>query len=450
MVGSAFPLLPLALGGLAFNVERRHLRKTTCEAKPVVVLGGGVMGRSTAWSLCRSGNHVVLLDGGHAEKGSWGESRIARLSYADPVMVRLARRSYELYGTLSQKASQPIMYKTGCLDVSCRKDLLDNLAKTYEDLGQPYERLNHKQVEQRWPVLQLTTDYVQASVYCPEGDAVALGVVMETLKDQIHTLAGPAAYIDESVVSIDRQKKTVTTEDGTVISYSKLVLAAGIWTNGLLQKMNLSLLPLVATIEQNTYYAPSKGREPLYGISAMPVVKEHMPPPNGMKKFGGYMIPHMPNGVEGVKFGMHRQGPVLEHEDFPVLPGSAAAVERHFRSAQTRGRDLWCRRWPEDEDSYLRSETDAYCKRILPSLQVHRSELTMRCPYDQHLYADEDFVVGFHPDDPDVVVVAGFAGEGFKFAPAIGEMASSLITGQTFAVPELIHRFRLNRPNYLK
>lgn len=35
---------------------------------------------------------------------------------------------------------------------------------------------------------------------------------------------------------------------------------------------------------------------------------------------------------------------IVMRQDFPVLPGSAAAVERHFRSAQTRGRDLWCRR----------------------------------------------------------------------------------------------------------
>ena len=30
--------------------------------------------------------------------------------------------------------------------MSSRKDLLDKLVKTYEDLGQSYERLNHKQV----------------------------------------------------------------------------------------------------------------------------------------------------------------------------------------------------------------------------------------------------------------------------------------------------------------
>ena len=42
--------------------------------------------------------------------------------------------------------------------------------------------------------------------------------------------------------------------------------------------------------------------------------------------------------------------------------------------------------------------------------------------------------------------VCGFAGEGFKFGPAIGEMAACLVLGKAFAVPESVHRFRLNRP----
>jgi len=47
------------------------------------------------------------------------------------------------------------------------------------------------------------------------------------------------------------------------------------------------------------------------------------------------------------------------------------------------------KRWPEEEDLHLRKETDAFGQRILPSLRLERSELTMRCPYDQHLFADE-------------------------------------------------------------
>ena len=66
--------------------------------------------------------------------------------------------------------------------------------------------------------------------------------------------------VDDPVVQIDRQRKTVTTADGSVIPYSKLVVAAGIWTNRTLRKMSLPLLPLVTSIEQQTYYSTPPGK----------------------------------------------------------------------------------------------------------------------------------------------------------------------------------------------
>mmetsp|Transcript_77531 Transcript_77531/g.171261 ORF Transcript_77531/g.171261 Transcript_77531/m.171261 type:complete len:154 (+) Transcript_77531:45-506(+) len=145
---------------------------------------------------------------------------------------------------------------------------------------------------------------------------------------------------------------------------------------------------------------------------------------------------------------MHRQGPLMDHKDFPVPPGSTAAVDKIFAASATRGKgELWVQRWPDEEDRHLRQETDAFARRVLPSLRTAKAaELTMRCPYDQQLYSDEDFVVGLHPKDPNLVVVCGFAGEGFKFGPAIGELAACLVTGRPFAVPESLQRFRLDRP----
>ncbi|CAE7463747.1 soxA [Symbiodinium pilosum] len=409
------------------------------------------MGLSTAWSLARSGVQVIVCDAGHAEKGSWGESRIARVSYADDMLVKLARRSYELYDELDKTTTEPVMYKTGCLDVGFKRRSLDRLAETYDRLAQPYQRLTHHEVQQRWPMLQLSSEYVEASVYCPLGDAVCVPVVLEALKDDMLKHLGAASLVDETVVQVDRQGKTVTTADGTVIPYSKLVVATGIWTNSMMQKMSLPLLPLITSIEQQTYYSVPEGMDELYSSSHLPVIIEHNPPPEPqMKRRGGYFIPHLSNGVDGVKFGMHRQGPLLDNEDFPMVPGSAAASAKHFSCCATRGRDAWCSRWPEEEDSHLRAETDAFCKRILPGLKpAEPPALTMRCPYDQQLYADEDFVVSVHPEDPDVIIVGGFAGEGFKFGPAVGEMAACLVTGAAFAVPESFSRFRLDRKTLL-
>jgi len=52
---------------------------------------------------------VTLVDAGHSEKGSWGETRIARVSYVDKVLLRLARRSYELYAELAEISGETLM-----------------------------------------------------------------------------------------------------------------------------------------------------------------------------------------------------------------------------------------------------------------------------------------------------------------------------------------------------
>ena len=43
------------------------------------------------------------------------------------------------------------------------------------------------------------------------------------------------------------------------------------------------------------------------------------------------------------------------------------------------------------------------------------------------LTPDEHFVVTIHPNDERIVVAGGFSGHGFKFAPVIGEVVSSLL-----------------------
>ena len=67
------------------------------------------------WRIFRVNFHlficiqVTLVDAGYSEKGSWGETRIARVSYVDPVLLRLARRSYELYAELAEISGEKLM-----------------------------------------------------------------------------------------------------------------------------------------------------------------------------------------------------------------------------------------------------------------------------------------------------------------------------------------------------
>ncbi|HRX05097.1 MAG TPA: FAD-dependent oxidoreductase, partial [Anaerolineae bacterium] len=56
---------------------------------------------------------------------------------------------------------------------------------------------------------------------------------------------------------------------------------------------------------------------------------------------------------------------------------------------------------------------------------------------------DEHFIIGLHPDVPQVSLAAGFSGHGFKFASVIGEIMADLAVER--ATRHDIGLFRVNR-----
>jgi glycine/D-amino acid oxidase-like deaminating enzyme len=51
---------------------------------------------------------------------------------------------------------------------------------------------------------------------------------------------------------------------------------------------------------------------------------------------------------------------------------------------------------------------------------------------------DEHFIIDRHPENPDVIIAAGFSGHGFKFAPAVGEAAADMLVNPAKAPPSPI------------
>ena len=59
------------------------------------------------------------------------------------------------------------------------------------------------------------------------------------------------------------------------------------------------------------------------------------------------------------------------------------------------------------------------------------------------LTPDRDFLIGPHPDHPNVLIAAGFSGHGFKFSTLVGRILADLATTGTTGHP--IDRFRVDR-----
>lgn len=73
-----FTGVSLASVGCYYAIKSGCLR--IYEPKRVVIIGGGVMGASTAWSLMsrKEKVNVTLIDANHPIRGSWHESQIIR------------------------------------------------------------------------------------------------------------------------------------------------------------------------------------------------------------------------------------------------------------------------------------------------------------------------------------------------------------------------------------
>ena len=66
-----------------------------------------------------------------------------------------------------------------------------------------------------------------------------------------------------------------------------------------------------------------------------------------------------------------------------------------------------------------------------------------RCPYTHRDDGTgDDFIVSPLPNHPDIIVMAGYRGEGYKFSPVLGRIAVQLAIGLvSHKLPEQLERF---------
>ena len=105
------------------------------ERSDVVIVGGGPMGTAAARALSARGRAVVLLARFTLvnDRGSTaGTTRNFRLTYHDPLYVRMARRALDRWRELEDESGQELMRVVGGLDVG---EATEASAQALEDAG---------------------------------------------------------------------------------------------------------------------------------------------------------------------------------------------------------------------------------------------------------------------------------------------------------------------------
>jgi sarcosine oxidase len=363
----------------------------------VIVIGLGGMGSSAACHLAARGQRVLGLEQftpAHDRGSSHGDSRITRQSYfEDPAYVPLLLRAHDLWERLAADSGRDLIRLCGGIYLGGPdSETFAGALRAAREWSLPHEVLDAAEVTRRFATLRpdagmLALHEPRAGYVRPE-QTVAAHLALATA-------AGADLHFSEPVTGW----AAMPGGDGVRVhtgrgSYqaSRLVICPGAWAPSLLAGLGVPF-----TVE----------RQVMYWFA-----------PESVAAFTGHPVFFWEAG-DGVQF-----------YGFPAIDGPGGGVKAafHHHGGTDCTPDTIDRTVHGTEVSAIRR----YLRPLMPSLPGDLLR-AVTCMYTNS--PDHHFVVGPHPEHPQVAVACGFSGHGFKFVPVIGEILADLVTGGTTAHP---------------
>jgi monomeric sarcosine oxidase len=376
------------------------------ESYDVIIIGAGVMGASAACELSRHGAKVALIDQAalpNPSGASIDHSKVFRLAYPDTIYVQMAAGALGLWREVEEETGSRLMTQTGALLLGTLRPSFETMC--YDALRQSSfeaEMISSDEAARRYP--QFNPDAFSYAVLDPLGAILHAESAVRALID-LARRRGVRIIERERVSRIESAgngiARGVTTATGRPFSCGSVMVASGPWTRALIPGLSSIL---TTTRQEVFYFEPAGVSASKAGFDA-----ESFPIFIALDTgFYGFPIHH----GGSMKIANHRKGESVEpySVEAGIAEGSVAMCRDFFRS-------------------YIPALADA----PLTEARV--------CMYNNT--ADDDFIIDWHPDFENVLLVTGFSGHGFKFGPLIGRIASELLLTRESSYP--IDRFRLRK-----
>ena len=217
----------------------------------IVVIGGGIIGCSTAYHLARDHKaDVVLLEQGKLTSGStWHAAGLVGQLRSSASITRVLKYSVDLYRRLDAETGLATGWKmTGCLRLATNADRwteFKRLATTARSFGMDMHLLSPAEVKAMWPLME-TGDLVGASWLPTDGQASPSDITQSLARGaRMH-----GARIVEGVrvtgfAMEGRRIRAVKTDKGD-IACDKVVNCAGQWARqvGAMAGISVPLQPV--------------------------------------------------------------------------------------------------------------------------------------------------------------------------------------------------------------
>lgn len=296
----------------------------------VVVIGGGIIGCSTAYHLARDHkSDVVLLESGRLTNGStWHAAGLVGQLRTSASITRLLKYSVELYSKLEAETGLATGWKqNGGLRLACNEDRwieIKRQATTAKSFGLEMHLLSPKEAQDLWPIMDVS-DLVGAAFLPTDGQASPSDITQSLAKGA--RMHGARICEGVSVIGFRIRNNRVTGLETTAgpIACEKVVICAGMWSKqvGRLAGVSIPLQPM-----QHQYILTER----IEGVSpSLPTLRDpdrliYFKEEVGGLSMGGYELNPIPWADAGIPTGFEFQ--LLDENWDHFEPHMIQAIER--------------------------------------------------------------------------------------------------------------------------